>query len=331
MKVSFDECFQTFPAIQAPEDLDKFWQKALLALKKIPLDPKQRLVLSKSLGRESRSEVSFQSFGSHRLQGLLSIPRRRGKIPIVISFHDYHQPPLEMDRAFTAEGLAHLAVRLRGHEVVAPTPPPAGTPGAPTDRPPGTESTAGFPSSLYETGLDPVETSYPFACYLDALRCVDFLRLQKGLDSGRIGLLGRGFGAAQAVFLAARLKDSVRAVALERPGFVWLPGWLEDAGGDLGEEARAVLGNGSARAKGRAKKALAYVDPLNWAEGIESPVLTAVCLEDEINPPRPGFGFFNRLQTEKAMELYPDENADPGGREQQKKSLKFLAEFLQKR
>ncbi|MCR9143279.1 MAG: acetylxylan esterase [bacterium] len=348
MKVSFDECFQTFPPISAPADLDRYWNKALLQLKKAPVDPRARLLISKSLGRESRSEVSFAAHDKTRIEGILSVPRTRGKVPAIISFHDYHDPHPDLDRSSRQEGLAHLSVYLRNH---GPDSPGAGdAPGATGNEtggrtttaagsrvPAGVAGTGGatgapkLPSLFRQHGLDPIEDSYVFSCYLDAVRCVDFLRLQKGIDASRIGLIGRGFGAAQAVFAAALMKDNVAALVLDRPGFLWFGAWLEDSISDLAGEMGSILGNVSPRKKGRLKKNLAYLEPLNWSESLEQPVLAAIGLEDEINPPRAAFGFFNHLKTDKSMEIYPDETTDPEGREQFKKSLRFLAEHLQKK
>ena len=327
MKVSFDECFQTFPALSAPEDLERYWSKALLLLKKTPVDPRARLLISKSLGWESRSEVSFASYGDMRLEGELSVPRTRGKVPAIISFHDYHGRAPEPDRSSSRqEGLAHLTIQLRGHGLSDPT--AGGVPTAGATRP---AETPALPSHFRKHGLEPLEDSYVFACYLDAIRCVDFLQLQKGIDADRIGLIGHGFGAALAVFAAAMMKENVAALVLDRPGFLWFNAWQEDSTSDLAREVNSLLGNASPRVKGRLKKNMAYLEPLNWSESLTQPVLAAIGLEDEINPPRAAFGFFNHLRTDKSMEIYPTDSTDPDGREQARKSLRFLAEELQKK
>lgn len=312
MKFSFDECFQSFPPLPQADNLDGFWKKAIDGLRRTPVDPRQKLMIGKSLGWESVSEVSFASFGGQRLHGYLSIPRKRGRTPAVVSFHDYHDS-FELDRGFSQEGLARLAIYLRGHE-----PHESAAAGPQTPR----------PRFIEAAGLDEPEKSYPYACYLDAIRCVDFLRLNKSIDAAHIGVLGRGFGAALAVFVAAAMEENVRAVALERPGFVWLSRWIEEAGSDAAAEIRA-LNEQSARARGRIKKSVQYLDALNWSGKLKQPVLCTTGLDDELNPPPLAFGFFNRLQTDKSMEIYTAEQPDPEGKEERKKSLKFLSEHLQ--
>ena len=85
MKVSFDDCFQTFPTIKSPNNLEDVWDRSLTELRKIPVDPKTRMILSRSLGRESLNEVSLAGFGGYRIRGLFAIPRRRGKVPAILA------------------------------------------------------------------------------------------------------------------------------------------------------------------------------------------------------------------------------------------------------
>ncbi len=313
-KYSFDECFQSFPPLAPPANLRQFWEAGLALLRRAGVEPRQKLVISKSLGRESQSEISFGSVGGQRLQGLLSIPRRRGRVPVVISFHDYHGAP-DIDRSYTQQGLAHLALWLRGH--------------GPQTRPE-EEGIAVGPGPLVQSaGLDPPEVSYLFQCYLDAARAVDFLKLNRSLDSAAIGVIGRGLGAAMAVFVAAAMPDNVAALSLERPALLWSDSWLEQARSPISDEVHALLER-SQRARSRGKKLLGLFDGLNWSAAIRQPTLVQVGLDDELNPPRAAFGFFNRLQTDKTMELFMEEPPEGPLRAERQKSVQFLAERLNK-
>ncbi len=311
MSVTFDECFQTFPELKPPSDLEPFWKNAEGELRQIPVDGNQKLILKKSLGWESTSEVNFQSLGGEKIRGQLSIPRKRGNVPAVISFHDYHNE-IEAGREFTDQGLAHLAIRLRGHE-------PAEARG------PQEPEQVAIPH-FQQSGLASPEKSYPYACFLDALRAVDFLRLQKGIDTDRIGVIGRGFGAALAVF-AAFHREQVRALALEQMGFTWLLDWAREAQADYAEEIRFLTGK-NARNRLKARKSLEYFDVLNYAEELKQPVLAFIVLDDARNPARAAFAFFNHLKSEKTMELFPETGDLPPAGEIRKKSVNFLAEIL---
>ena len=312
-KKSFDECFQAFPELNPPENLRRFWQNALDELKKIPVSPRRKLLIKKSIGMESRLEISFLGFGTHTIQAYLSIPRKRKKVPAIISFHDYGGTN-KLNSQFTESGFAHLAVILRGHKKTIPA-----ASGAEME----IQATRHFDAY----GLDTVEESYPFACILDAVRAVDLLRLEKEIDSSNIGIIGNGFGASLAVFAAVFKKENVKAIVLERPGFIWLPSWLRESGSHASMEINEYTRK--SRAKSKIKKNLEFLDPLNLTEQINIPVMTSVCMEDSVNPPLPAFGFFNRLKTEKIMELYPEESSDPEQIIQRKKSIDFIKQIYE--
>ncbi|MBX7057828.1 MAG: acetylxylan esterase [Leptospirales bacterium] len=312
MRFSFDECFQSFPTATPPANLRQFWEGGLAQLRRIPVDPRQKMVLSRSLGRESQNEISFASAGGQRLHGFLAIPRRRGRVPVVISFHDYQQE-IDSERSYTQHGVAHLSFWLRGHQQEATV--------ASADQAPAP------PALLQDAGLEPPENSYLFGCFLDAVRAIDFLKLNRSIDSQRIGVVGRGLGAAMAVFAAAAMPENVKALALERPALLWSDCWLSLARSPLCSEARRLLDR-SQRARSRGKRALLLFDGLNWSAAIKQPTLVQTGLDDELNPPRPAFGFFNRLQTDKTMEIFTEEPPEGPLRAERLKSLQYLSARL---
>ncbi|MBL8021116.1 MAG: alpha/beta fold hydrolase [Leptospirales bacterium] len=310
MPATFDECFQTFPTLNPPKDFSQFWKLALESLKRIPVEPKQKMVIKRSLVREQVTEVHFKSIGGYNLRAQLTVPRKRGRVPGVISFHDYlENKNMDVDRALGDAGLAHLRLDLRGHEKVEPPP-------------------LVPPRHCIETGLDPANESYPFYCILDAVRALDYLRLQESIDPGRVGLIGRGLGGMMAAFVAGLYPDKVRSVALERPGFLFLNKWNNESLSPLAAEVREIYAK-SARMKTRSRKALEYLDCLYFVREMKQQFFVTVGLGDAKNLPAPAFALFNHLQTEKTMDLFPDEERDPNGTEQRKKSIQFLAETLQ--
>jgi len=304
---SFDECFSAFPDLKIPADYPAFWEKADDSMAGQPLDIQQKLNIKKSLGWESLSDVSFSGAGNLRLQASLSVPRRRGRAPIVISFHDYHATP-ETDREYTDQGLAHLALQLRYHH-----------------RTPQEDQNVLSIPLFQRYGLAETQNSFPYQCFLDGLRAVDYVSTLKNLASDRLAVVGRGFGAAIAAFVAWR-RPAVKALALEQMGFAAFPLWLKDATVDYSNEMRFLLSK-NAPQKARARKNLDYLDVLHMVPELTTPTLAVVHMNDPVNPPRPAFGFFNRLQCEKTMELFMDEKP-PGFKEVRRKSLSFLAEVV---
>lgn len=318
MPATFDECFQTFPALHTPQDFQTFWKLGLDALKRIPVEPRQKMVLKRSLVREQTTDVHYKSIGGYEIGAELMVPRKRGRVPVVITFHDYLEgPALEPDRHLGDSGIAHLRVRLRSHDSLP-------VPGQP------------LPAYVRDTGLDPLEKSYLYLCFLDAVRAVDYVRLQESIDQGRVGIIGRGFGASLAVFAAGLYHDKVHAVSLERPGLVHLSKYLSESTSPLASELRELTGAlparpGAAKPRGRtkAKKNLEYLDCLNLVEALKQPFFVTTGLADVKNPPAPGFALFNHLQTDKTMDLCPDEEKDPAGLDQRRKSIDFMVSVLQ--
>ncbi|MDH5655307.1 MAG: acetylxylan esterase [Spirochaetia bacterium] len=313
-KKSFDECFLAFPETTPPEKFKKFWQNALDELKKVPVSPKRKLLIKKSIGLESRQEITYFGYGTHALQAYLSIPRKRSKVPAIISFHDYADTN-SFNKIFTEAGFAHLAVIFRGHKKTA----------FPKDPQIEVQS----PHLIDAYGIETVEESYLYAVILDAVRSVDLLRLEKEIDSSNIGIIGNGFGAAAAIFAACLKKENIQALVLERPGFFWMPVWLKESISMDSKELSESLRKSKSRTK--TKKNLELLDAVNLLQEVKIPVMVSACMDDANHPPYPAFGFFNRLLTEKYMEIYPEENSDPDQQIQRKKSVEFIKAVIMNR
>lgn len=87
MPATFDECFQTFPALHPPQDFQSFWKLGLDALKRIPVEPRQKMLLKRSVVREQTTDVHYKSIGGYEVGAELMVPRKRGRMPAVITFH----------------------------------------------------------------------------------------------------------------------------------------------------------------------------------------------------------------------------------------------------
>jgi cephalosporin-C deacetylase-like acetyl esterase len=218
-------------------------------------------------------------------------------------------------REFRELGLAHLALFLRHHENFKI----------------GAEKKEDAPIEhhILDGGLDPIEQNFIFLAILDAVRAVDFLRLQKMIDSSRIGIIGRGLGGVAAAFAAVFKKNNVRALVIENMSYVWYPRWLEESTSAGRMELAEILGSATVQKnRTRLKKSLEYIDPLFIAEDLTIPVMLSANLKESENPPVPAFAFFNHLKTEKIAQIYPELNSDPSMSIQRSKSIEFMAEML---
>ncbi|HNJ33490.1 MAG TPA: acetylxylan esterase, partial [Leptospiraceae bacterium] len=66
-----------------------------------------------------------------------------------------------------------------------------------------------------------------------------------------------------------------------------------------------------------------------FAPALKQPAFFTVGLADDKSSPACAFALFNHLQSDKTMDLYPDEEKDPLGTGQRKKSAEFLSSVFE--
>ncbi len=318
---SFDSCMNTFPAIREPGGMAELWDYGLQELKKTPVNPNHRLLLKKSLGRELHYEVTFTGFGGSELRGLLSLPRRKKGIPAVVQFHDYNSPILRSG-SFTDRGIAHLSLELRGHNTLENLVRPVKQ--AQTDG----EIKYFDKHPLEDYRQDDARSSWLFASMMDAVRAIDFLRLQKEVDNGKIGVYGQGFGAAMAIAAASHRKNSVRALVLEKPSFLWVAEWLKLSSSPLASDLKQIMSIQKPTVLTKVKKSLEIIDPLLFAEDLEQNIMVSTHMDDTSAPPLPAFALFHHVLTEKAMHVYMEKGQDPDDKKKTEKASEFLMDLL---
>ena len=177
------------------------------------------------------------------------------------------------------------------------------------------------PGYMIENILD-IENYYVKSVFLDIYKSIDMLRLNKNLDCSKVGIMGKGFGAAAAIF-ASTYSKRIGGVVLDTPSFCHLPLSQNLSKSDAAKEINSYIASYRSQ-KNTVKKNLTYFDVLNFADKINCPVLTTVGFKDIFSPPKCVFSLFNHLLCEKSIEVYPDEGNEAGGKKQFKKSLDWL-------
>lgn len=318
MAISFDECFQTYPELNIPSDLDEFWSEAIRDLKNFPIKKQSKALLKGSIIKETIYDISFQSWQNATLNGTLVIPRKRGDLPVLVHFHDYCKERPAIIKGLTELGVAQLIIDLRGHgsQLVRPqlkegeTFDPDWTPG------------------YFSKGLDGKDSFYMKGLYLDVIRAIEFLRLTDGIDGEKIILSGKSMGASLALFGAA-FTNRIKGLILETPNFCH----IDDAQLKLGKSWTKEIAeqlNASKNKKTAMKKSLAYYDSINFSKKIKIPALVSVGLDDKVSHPKSVFGLFNHLNCDKRMQVYPTEGNEAGlkGDKQNGANLEFAREIF---
>ncbi len=307
---NFDKYFLNLPPQDKKNDFDEFWDKSIAEIKKIPLETKLVKSGKKSTHRFASYDVTYKGFTKTTITGELLIPRGTLKPKVIIHVHDYnnmlHYPQQVLD-----ESAAYFFINLRGHTEIV--------------KPDDTEEEPASPGYMVENILDR-DTYYVKAVYLDLYRSIDMLRLIPDINCSAIGIIGKGIGAAAAVFTAA-FSDRVAALVLETPAFCHLVLSQNISKSDASNEINEFVATIKAKKK-LIKENLTYFDALNFADKIGCPILATVGFKDTLSPPECIFSLFNHFQSEKVIEVYPEEGNTAGGNAQFKKSITWLAKQI---
>lgn len=313
MAHSFDKYFLHLPALDRMKDFTEFWKSSLDAVKAVPMEgtTKKR---GSDRRRFSAFDISFRSFGKVTITGTLYIPDEAGSPKPVILIHDYNRTD-----SFNGIDLnpkhAYLFLNLRGYQQMGATTPVRKTQAKEVTTP-----------GLMAENIADKKAIYARAAYLDCYRAIDFLRLARKLDCSSVGIIGRGFGASCAAFVAA-FSTRVGSLVLESPSLSWLHYSQNHSSGDISREINQYLHENRAR-RNDAKTALSYFDILNFTDQISCPVMMSTGLKDTVNPPQAAFAFFNNLLTEKTAYVYPEYDDRGFGAESWKDAIAFTMEQL---
>ncbi len=304
---NFDKYFLNLPPLDKKSDFDQFWEKAIAEIRKIPLETELVKNGRKSTHRFACYDVTYKGFTKTAITGELLIPRGTLKPKVVLYVHDYNSESRYQQQNLD-ESVAYFFMTLRGHSDII----------KPTD----TEEEPSSPGYMVENILDR-DTYYVKAVYLDLYRSIDMLRLVPDINCSSIGVIGKGFGAAAAIFTAA-FSDRVTALVMETPAFCHLSMSQNSSESDATNEINEFIATLKAKKK-HVKENLTYFDALNFTDKITCPVLATVGFKDTLSPPECVFSLFNHIQSEKVIEVYPEEGNSAGGEAQFKKSIQWAA------
>ncbi|HNW29677.1 MAG TPA: acetylxylan esterase [Spirochaetota bacterium] len=307
---NFDKYFLNLPPQDKKNDFDQFWEKAIAEIKKIPLETELVKNGKRTTHRFASYDVSYKGFTRTTVTGELLIPRGTPKPKVIIYVHDYNSE-VQFSQQTLDDSVSYFFINLRGHTEIV--------------RHADTEKEPASPGYMVENILDR-DTYYVKAVYLDLYRSIDMLRLIPDINCSAIGIIGKGFGAAAAVFTTA-FSDRVAALVMETPAFCHLSLSQNISESDASNEINEFVSTVKAKKK-QIKENLTYFDALNFADRIGCPVLATVGFKDTLSPPECVFSLFNHIRSEKVIEVYPEEGNTAGGNAQFKKSIQWLVKQI---
>jgi cephalosporin-C deacetylase len=303
------ELEKILPPLTRKDDFDAFWAGTIAQTKAVPLAPSRRLART-PLGQARVYDISYRGFDETPIHGWLIVPTlpEREKFPCLIHYHGFN-----LNRGFPWDfahwilaGAAVLSVDCRDQS--GETGNAAGY-------------TGGQVKNILSRGLLDKDEYYGRALYMDALKAIDFAQSCPEIDAEHIALEGASQGGGLVMAVAGL--DS-------RPDF-----GMADVPSNSYFEKRVEAGCGAFSSVQeylriypdrleRVFDTLSYFDTMNLADRIRCPIYASVGLHDSVSPARLYFASYNRIQSEKRIELYPFNNHEGGGSLHTGRKLEYL-------
>ncbi|MBN2039471.1 MAG: acetylxylan esterase [Spirochaetes bacterium] len=317
----FDRFFLHLPPLDKENDFFSFWDNSFSMLKKIPIEPIINLNDVKGTDKFHVYDTYFNGSGKYKVKGELHIPVNTRKPKVIIYIHDYNSPVIPAENHLDEE-LAYFFIQLRGHEYIFNQTILNNNTKNNNNKNKEERKSPGF---IIENILEK-DDFYIKDIFLDVFRSIDFLRLVKEIDCGSMAIIGKGLGAAAAVF-ASGYSDRIRTIVLDTPSFCYLDLSQNISRSDATNEINSFLTDNRSKTKA-VKSNLTYFDAINHSDKIKIPILVIVGLKDTLSPPECVFALFNHMQCEKTVEVYPEEDNSAGGNNQLKKSIEWIKQYI---
>ncbi len=272
-------------------DFDEFWKTARNELAAI--DPQYRIIPdeSKSTYFHTVYRVEFQSLGNVPVFGWLSIPKPKGKYPVLIGFGGYK---IELSPLYFDDFIS-FTVNVRGidkkvKEQINP--------------------------ENREQLLVNIENKDDYiyrGIYMDCIRAVEFIHSHgdMGMDLRRVVAFGGSQGASLSLIAAAMMPDKINTVVANNPIFFDWARHVEITQSNPNiqfpiRDLRRFQDKNPEMTIDNMVHTLQYFEVQNFMPAVACPVLYAVSLLDEFVPPGTALAAYNKMSPETIAksELY---------------------------
>ncbi len=262
----------------AQPDLKDFWDKAKAELAQVEPDYQLTQITDDSNKSRKLYMVKMKSLGGEEIAGYYSVPVKKGKYPVVISYMGYGSKPWIPGGT---PGYAEFVLSTRGQGLQEPT------------------NTYG---DWITYGLDSKDNFYYRGAFMDLIRAVDFVSSRPEIDNNYIFAEGGSQGGAFTL-AAAALDDRFCAIGPTIPFLSDYPDYFQI----VHWPAQPILAKQKELGLSDAQlyETLSYFDVKNLATWIKCPVIMGIGLQDEVCPPHTNVSSYNRLSTEKELYIYP--------------------------
>ncbi len=274
-----------------PPDFEKFWETTRTELNKI--DPQYKITLDESRSTYFHTvyKVEINSWDNIPFYGWLTIPKPKGKYPVLIGYGGYK---IELSPLYFDDFIS-FAVNVRGIDIK-------------------TEKTYN-PEDIPQLFLN-IEDHEKYVyrgIYMDCIRAVEFIfaHSNMGMDLNRVITFGGSQGGTLAMVVASMMPDKIRTVVANTPTFFDWARTIEIGKSykELTFPVKDILEfeiKNKEISIDKMLNTLQYFELQNFVPNIVCPVLLGVSLLDRFVPASTAFAAFNKLpfNTIKKSELY---------------------------
>ncbi len=279
-----------------PKDFDKFWKQSLDEMKSLGTDYR----LEKAEFQVSFADcynLWFTGVGGSKVYAKCLLPKNiKGKIPAIIEFHGYgwHSAEWHNKLGFVLGGSAFIAVDCRGQGGLSEDKTPVG----------GNTKNGHIIRGL----VDGPENLYYKRVFLDTAQIARIVMEMDFIDENNVFSKGNSQGGALSLVCAA-LEPRIKKCYTMYPFLSdYKRVWEMSLDIDAYFEIREYFKNFDPRHKKEDWffETLGYIDVQHLAGRIKSDVLMGTGLSDTVCPPSTQFAIFNKIKSNKHMEIYPD-------------------------
>ncbi|MFC5502677.1 acetylxylan esterase [Lysinimonas soli] len=286
--------------LPTPDDYRDYWDSALAAARRHPLDVDAEVIDVGLTAIEVR-DISFAGADGRRVSGWLRLPRARsGPLPAVVHANGYGAGRLDPidDLTWAGAGFAHLIMGTFGQG-------------------------GGRGGQLLEGITDP-ERSYYRGVLVDGARAIEAARGLDEVDPTRVAMIGNSQGGGIALGVGALVPDLV-AVLAQSPFLTDAPSALRRAGSGPWLELRRYLADHPDHAEAVART-LAYVDGVTSARHATAPGWISAGLDDDICPPETAVAAVAAYAAPVTYRGWPRAGHEAGGAADRRGALAVLRE-----
>ncbi len=264
-----------------PPDFDVFWANTMAELAKV--DPEYKVSISDEYTNDDYMvyRVDMMSYQNIPIYGWLSVPRTKGRFPVIVGYGAYL-------RTIYPEFFNNYACFMLNARGADPTMMHLINPEK---------------RELFVVGIESKETYVYRGMYMDCIRAMDFVTshaAEFNFDLDRVGVYGGSQGGTLSLVTAALLKRRINTVSADSPVYCDLYSTLEIIADESNpcyilRDIQNLPQTDPAFSRENILNTLSYFEVQNFMPSITCSVLIGTGLMDMIAPPSTVIGAFNKL------------------------------------